>query len=309
MSFDKLGKSIKEDYQLSSHDYDNEDLLRIISKISKLSDKNRYIFCRWIKYGFIEGSQATASPMGTIVFNDWSSEYDSLIHDLVDNGLARMTERGFVEVPYMMRWPEIVDISPICELDGITYIGDGEIVYPSPMVMKVPQAKEIIEETYDDLNRLFVSAVKRLGYYINGKVIHVGINVHSLGFVNTILFRSPIDVLVITDDRTVIAHKIIDPSKTVHRGLSSLEHYLMDGVDYAMLIHKYTHYEEHVDTFNKILNRQYIKDAGFAIVPYELDYIMLLKWPRYNSIIMKSQSIAVRRSLINNAISFMINTR
>ncbi|WP_054854922.1 hypothetical protein [Vulcanisaeta sp. JCM 16161] len=126
---------------------------------------------------------------------------------------------------------------------------------------------------------------------------------------STIVFRSPIDVLVITNNRSSIAHRILDPSKTIHRGLSALENYLMDGVDYAVLIHKYTYYEIHVETFNKIIGRQYIRDSGFAIVPNELDYIIFLKWPRMNSLMAKSQSIANRHSLINGVVNFMINAR
>jgi hypothetical protein len=88
-----------------------------------------------------------------------------------------------------------------------------------------------------------------------------------------------------------------------------MEHYLLDGIDYAVLVHKYTYYEDHVETFNKIISRQYIRDSGFVIVPYELDYMIFLKWPRYNSIVTKSQSAASKRALIGGAISFMLNAR
>lgn len=83
----------------------------------------------------------------------------------------------------------------------------------------------------------------------------------------------------------------------------------MDGMDYAVLIHKYTHYEVHVDTFNKIVSRPYVRDAGFAVVPSEFDYIMFFKWPRYNSVMMRSQSVVGKRSLIGNVVNFMLNTR
>jgi hypothetical protein len=308
MSFDKVGKLIKEDYELSSHDHENNDLLKVIGGISKLNEANRAMFCRWVKYGFIEGSKAFVSPVGTITLTDWSSEVDPLIHDLINNGIATLNDRGYVEIPYMMRWSEITDLSPVCADDSLG-IDPSETIYPSPMIMKVPPSKELIEDSYDDLSRSLANTIKGFDFYIDGEVVHVGLNVRSIGFVNPVLFRSPIDVLVVTDNRSIVAHKVIDPSRTVHRGLSSMEHYLLDGIDYAVLVHKYTYYEDHVETFNKIISRQYIRDSGFVIVPYELDYMIFLKWPRYNSIVTKSQGVAGKRALIGGAISFMLNAR
>ena len=309
MSFDKVGKLIKEDRHESSHVPEGNDLLRIIGRVRRLRESSRAVFCRWVKLGFIEGVHALVSPMGTVTLTDWSSEIDSLIHDLVSNGVAVMNDRGYVEIPHMMNWNNIADLDLACDTVDETNIETGEIIYPSPMIMKLPPPRELIEEAYDDLQKAFANAVNGLSYYISGEVAYVGLNVKSLGFINPILLRSPIDALVVTSNRLTMAHKIIDPSRTVHRGLSSLEHYLMDGLDYAILVHKYTYYEMHVETFNKILSRPLIRDAGFIIVPYELDYLIFLKWPHYNSLIARSRTIAVKRALINNAVGFMINAR
>ena len=308
MSFDKVSKLIKEDHHESSRVPEGNDLLRIIGRVRRLKESSKAVFCRWVKLGFIEGVHALVSPMGTVTLTNWSSEIDSLIHDLVSNGVAVMNDKGYVEIPHMMRWNDITDLDLACDIVDESNIETEEIIYPSPMIMKVPP-KELIEEAYDDLQKAFANAVNGLGYYISGEVTYIGLNVKLLGSINPILLRSPIDVLVVTSNRLTMAHKIIDPSRTIHRGLSFLEHYLMDGLDYAILVHKYTSYEIHVETFNKILSRPLIKDAGFVIVPYELDYLVFLKWPHYNSLIARSHTIAVKRALINNAVGFMINAR
>ncbi len=270
----------------------------------------RSFFCRWLKYGFMESVQAEVLPTGTVIITDWTSEVDSLIHDLINNEVAFLDVNGHVEIPLMMSLANQLDLDLVCDVAGdSSLINDGEVIYPSPMVMRVPHSKEIIEEPYDDLTRSLALIIKRFDYYLNGKVVHVGVNVRSLGIMNAIVFRNPIDILVITDNKSSIAHKILDPGRTVHRGLSALEGYLMDGVDYAVLVHKYTYYEVHVETFNKIISRPYVKDSGFAIVPNELDYIIFLKWPRANSLMMRSQSITDRHSLISSAVNFMLNAR
>ena len=311
MSFDKVGKSIKESNQLTTSYYESDDYLRgIIGKLMRLSAGTKTVFCRWLKYGFMESVQAEILPTGTVIITDWASEVDSLIHDLINNEVAFLDVNGHVEIPLMMSLANQLDLNLVC--DGVgdsSLINDGEVIYPSPMIMRVPHSKEIIEEPYDDLTRSLALVIKRFNYYLSGKVIHVGVNVRSLGIMNTIVFRNPIDILVITDNKSSIAHKILDPGKTVHRGLSALESYLMDGVDYAVLIHKYTYYEVHVETFNKIISRPYVKDSGFAIVPNELDYIIFLKWPRANSLMMRSQSITNKHSLISSAVNFMLNAR
>ena len=311
MPFDKVGKSIKESNQLITPYYEGDDYSRkVISKLMRLSTSNKAVFCRWLKYGFMESVQAEILPTGTVIITDWASEIDSLIHDLINNEIAFLDGNGHVEVPLMMSLANQLDLDLVCDSDdGYSLINDGEVIYPSPMIMRVPHSKEIVEEPYDDLTRSLASIIKRFDYYLNGKVVHVGVNVRSLGIMNTIVFRNPIDILVITDNKSSIAHKILDPSRTVHRGLSALEGYLMDGVDYAVLIHKYTYYEVHVETFNKIITRPYIKDSGFAIVPNELDYIIFLKWPRANSLMMRSQSVTNRHSLISSAVNFMLNAR
>lgn len=306
MSFDKVGKLIKETHKLSTQ-YDNEvSILKIINKISTLNESTKAVLCRWVRLGFIEGVKAFVDPMGTITLTDWSSEVDSIIHELLNNGIANMSSNGYVNVPFMMHWPDITDLSPICPNEEPSLDDD---IYPSPMVMKVPPSKELIEEPIDDIPRLLAHAIKNLGHYLGGKIVHIDLNIKSLGFINPILFRSTVDVLVVTEEGSPIAHKIIDPSRTVHRGISAVEHYLTDGIDYAVLVHRYSYYEVHVETFNKIVNKPYVRDAGFAIVPPELDYIIFLKWPRRNSIIEKSQSIANRRLMINAAIKYMINAR
>ncbi len=311
MPFDKVGKSIKEANQLITPYYENDDYPRkIISRLSRLSTGTKTIFCQWLKYGFIESVQAEVLPTGTVVITDWASEVDSLIHELISNGIAFLNNNGYVEIPpLMMSLADQIDLGLVCDGDDGYLISDGEVIYPSPMIMRVPHSKEIVEEPYDDLTRSMASVIRRFDYYLGGKIVHVGVNVKSIGIMNTIVFRSPIDILVITNNHSSIAHKILDPSRTVHRGLSALESYLMDGVDYAVLIHKYTYYEVHVETFNKIMSRQYIRDSGFAIVPNELDYIIFLKWPRMNSLMMRSQSVASRHSLINGAVNFMLNAR
>ena len=311
MSFDKVGKSIKESNKLITPYYENNDYSRkFISKLMRLSMSTKAVFCRWLKYGFMESVQAEVLPTGTVIITDWASEVDSLIHDLINNEIAFLNSNGYAEVPLMMSLADQLDLNLVCDGDdGYSLINENEVIYPSPMIMRVPHSKEIIEEPYDDLTRSLASIIKRFNYYISGKVIHVGVNIRSLGIMNTIVFRNPIDILVITDNRTSIAHKILDPSRTVHRGLSALESYLMDGMDYAVLIHKYTYYEVHVETFNKIIIRPYIKDSGFAIVPNELDYIIFFKWPRANSLIMRSQSVTNKHSLISSAINFMLNAR
>ena len=311
MSFDKVGKSIKESNQLTTSYYENDDYLRgVIGKLMRLGAGTKAVFCRWLKYGFMESVQAEVLPTGTVIITDWASEVDSLIHDLINNEIAFLNSNAYVEIPLMMSLADQLDLNLVCDGDdGYSLINDSNVIYPSPMIMRVPHSKEIIEEPYDDLTRSLASVIKRFSYYLSGKVVHVGVNVRSLGVMNTVVFRNPIDILVITDNRASIAHKILDPSRTVHRGLSALEGYLMDGVDYAVLIHKYTYYEVHVETFNKIITRPYIKDSGFAIVPNELDYIIFLKWPRANSLMMRSQSVTNRHSLISSAVNFMLNAR
>ncbi|BDR91107.1 hypothetical protein [Vulcanisaeta souniana] len=310
MPFDKVGKSIKETHQITTQDYlNNDNLIRIINKISKLGVGNKAVFCRWLRLGFMEGVQALVFPDGSVTLTDWSSEIDPLVHDLINNGIAVLNDKGFVEIPYMMTLADRIDLGLACDLDDDSFPMDDEVIYPSPMVMRVPYSKEAIEESYDDLVRSTASAIRRFDHYLGGKIIHVGINVKSLGIMNSVVFRNPIDILVITSNKYLIAHRVLDPSRTVHRGLSALEGYLMDGMDYAVLIHKYTHYEVHVDTFNKIVSRPYVRDAGFAVVPSEFDYIMFFKWPRYNSVMMRSQSVVGKRSLIGNVVNFMLNTR
>ncbi len=308
MSFDKLGKSIKEANQLITPHYGSDDYsIRVISKLSKLSPSTKVILCRWLKYGFMEGVQAEVLPTGTVILTDWSSEVDSIIHELLDNGVAHLNGNGHVEIPMMMVLADYVDLDSICDYGDDYMLDDGDVVYPSPMVMKVPSTKEVIEEPCDDLIRLTASAIGRFDHYLSGRVTQVSTNVRSLGIMNTIMFKNPIDILVITENRKLIAHRILDPSRTVHRGLSTLEGYLMDGVDYAILMHRYMYYETHVETFNKIINRPRIRDSGFAIIPNELDYIVFLKWPRANSLMNKSQSIMNKHALISNTINFIIN--
>ncbi len=310
MPFDKVSKSTKEINQLITPDYGNHDyLIKLINKISKLSPDTKAVFCKWVKYGFMEGVQAEISPMGTVIITDWSSEIDPMIHDLINNKVATLNNDGFVEIPQMMALADQINLDLACDFDDGHLIIDEEVIYPSPMIMRLPHSKEVIEEPYDDLTRLLASNMKKLDYYLNGKIMHVGINVKSLGIMNTIVFKNPIDVLIITNNKYLIAHKVLDPSKTVHRGLSALESYLMDGMDYAILIHRYTYYEAHVETFNKIMSRPYIRDSGFAVVPNELDYIIFFKWPRYNTIMSKSQSVVSRRSLISGIVNFMLNAR
>ncbi|MGC9153987.1 MAG: hypothetical protein ACP5GY_09745, partial [Vulcanisaeta sp.] len=93
MPFDKLGKSIKESNQLTTPYYENDDYPRkIISKLSRLSTGVKTVFCRWLKYGFMESVQAEALPTGTIIITDWSSEVDSLVHELINNGIAFLND-------------------------------------------------------------------------------------------------------------------------------------------------------------------------------------------------------------------------
>ena len=310
MSFDKLGKSIKEVNQVITPYHGSDDYpIRFISKLSKLSTNTRAILCRWLRYGFMEGVQAEVLPNGTVILTDWSSEVDGVIHELIDNGMALM-DNGRVEVPFMMTMADQVDLGLACDGDHDDLLmGDGGLVYPSPMLMRVPSTKEITEEPCDDLIRSTASAIRRFRYYISGEVAQVSTNVRSLGIANAIVFKNPIDILVITRGRGLIAHRVIDPGRTVHRGLSALESYLMDGVDYAVLVHRYTYYEDHVETFNKIINRPYIRDSGFAIIPNEPDYMVFLKWPRANTLIAKSQSIMSRHALISNTINFILSTQ
>ncbi len=310
MSFDKVSKSIKEPNQLITPYHESTNYLRkLLVKIPKLNASTKVVFCRWLRYGFIEGVQAEVLPIGTVILTDWSSEVDSVIHELLDNEIATQVGNGYVEIPFMMTAADQLDLSLVCDGDDYSLINDGEVIYPSPLIMKVPHTKEVVEEPYDDLTRSVASMIRKFNYYLSGKIIHVGINVKSIGMMSTIVFRHPIDILVVTDNHYSIAHRVLDPNKTVHRGLSALEGYLMDGVDYAVLVHKYTHYEAHVETFNKIINRQYIMDSGFVLVPNDFDYMIFLKWPRANSLMRKSQSVVSKHSLINSALTFMINAR
>ncbi|WP_054854923.1 hypothetical protein [Vulcanisaeta sp. JCM 16161] len=183
MPFDKLGKSIKETNQLTTpyYEYESDNYWRkIISKLSRLSAGTKAVFCRWLKYGFMEGVQAEALPTGTVIITDWSSEVDSLVHELISSGIAFLNDNGYVEIPLMMSLADQLDLSLVCDYDDSnSLINDGEIIYPSPMVMKVPHSKEIIEESYDDLTRSMASVIKRFDYYLSGKIIHVGVNVKS----------------------------------------------------------------------------------------------------------------------------------
>ncbi len=310
MPFDKLGKSIKETNQLiTPHHGSNDYPMMVISKLSKMGPSTKPILCRWLRYGFMEGVQAEVLSTGTVIITDWSSEVDSIIHELLSNGMARLNDSGHVEVPMMMALADYVDLGPACDYGDDHMLDDGDLVYPSPMVMRVPSTKEVVEEPCDDLIQSTASAIRRFDYYLVGRVSQVSTNVRSLGVMNTIVFKNPIDILAITENRKLIAHRVIDPGRTVHRGFSALEGYLMDGVDYAILMHRYTYYETHVETFNRIISRPRIRDSGFAIIPNELDYIVFLKWPRANSLMGSSQSIMNRHALISNMINFMLSAQ
>ncbi|WP_054844385.1 hypothetical protein [Vulcanisaeta souniana] len=181
MPFDKVGKSIKETHQITTQDYlNNDNLIRIINKISKLGVGNKAVFCRWLRLGFMEGVQALVFPDGSVTLTDWSSEIDPLVHDLINNGIAVLNDKGFVEIPYMMTLADRIDLGLACDLDDDSFPMDDEVIYPSPMVMRVPYSKEAIEESYDDLVRSTASAIRRFDHYLGGKIIHVGINVKSL---------------------------------------------------------------------------------------------------------------------------------
>ncbi|WP_069807844.1 hypothetical protein [Vulcanisaeta thermophila] len=305
-SFDKVGKSIiEEHYQTRRPINETTDLTRLIVKIRNLETDDLKTLCRWINLGIIENAKVTIDPLGTVTFMDWSQEYDSLIHGLVELGIASVDLRGSVTVPLMMQWYNALGdvINGICTDDEADYYGEYQ-VRPSPMYMAAPVGKEIEEYDYEDFVAHVYHRLRSLGSYISGKVIYVGVNVKSLGLMNQVVFRTPVDLLVMTNDHSIIAHRILDPNRTVHRGYSAVEDYLMSGFDYALIVHGYVGPRFHEEVVNNILNKPRIVNAGYAVVAE--DSVLFYKWPRINELPRRSPTVGMSRSLIINNLKFLV---
>lgn len=310
-SFDKVGKSVNEEHYLMRGFIDETlDLIRLINKIKYLKTNDQQILCRWLNLGIIENSKVYLDPLGTVTFVDWHDDYDSLIHGLLNVGIAYRGGNDYVVVPMMMQWHNLLGsaMGSVCTLDDYL-IDEEEVVSPSPMYMRVPVGKEVVEVDEDDLVTLMYHRIKSLGSYISGKVVYVGANVRTLGFVNQVVFKTPVDLVVMTSDNSLIAHRILDPSVTVHRGYSAAEDYLMNGFDYVIIMHRYVNPTFHEEVVNDIINKPKVNNSGYAAIVEDGNYIAFYKWPRINELILKSPSVGMNRSLLVNSLRFVVNSQ
>jgi len=282
--------------RLSSKDFmslDNEtDPLAALRGMGRLSAEARLRLCGWLSYGYVEHIESMITPMGSLLIFDWSSEVDSLIHELVSGGMANLVG-DYVYVPQIMRWTEFVTIQETCT-------EPEDYVEPSPMSFQLPPVDGEVPE--DDLAGLLARRIMRSEAYMGGVVVQVMREVRSLGVFTPLVFREPIDLAVITGDNYVIGHKIIDPRFTAHRGYSAIRSYLSDGVDMAILVHHWVSDRFHVDTFNRILRDSSMIDSGYLVMSEE---ILLYKWPRRNTLILRSPSIAAKNHLMRNMVSYV----
>ncbi|MBP1449005.1 MAG: hypothetical protein JZD41_03160 [Thermoproteus sp.] len=103
-------------------------------------------------------------------------------------------------------------------------------------------------------------------------------------------YINKIDILIKLKNNDVIGVNYTDIRKSIHLGFSTIENYLMYGLDYVLLLHPYINHNIHKSISNKIKDR-YISDTGYIVIDLINELIYIYKMPHYNKILSKYISI------------------
>jgi hypothetical protein len=75
----------------------------------------------------------------------------------------------------------------------------------------------------------------------------------------------------------------------------------------AILVHSWVSDRFHGDSFNRIISDPQLVNSGYLVI---LDgEVLVYKWPRRNSLILRSPSIASRNYLAKNVLNYMRSLR
>lgn len=262
----------------------NENTLSLtLKKLISLSNESKSLILTWLKYGTLIGftcNQVFTTPLGSLIINlkrckSTLINLTNFFSELTGKGLAYEIN-DFIYIPYLFKLCEYINYPGFENIQFFEVDEYLKIPY-SVMILYLPYTYSIQE--FQSVNEFLCTLIRDLGIYFESLVLDCFVNfsiqvVELSSFINLV-----IDVLTLTKD-SIIAHKVVDTTKTYHLGFSTIESYLRQGFDKCILVHLLPRREIIDRTLRRLLTQKLLTCSGYIIInqPYDITYVEILKW-------------------------------
>jgi len=283
-------------YDRDCEEVHNLDIVDVVRKILKMRIDERRQILNWIMTGTLPklNNDVYVTPCGSLL----TKSNHEMFERLIDIGYGRLID-NYVYIPGFFKLSDLI----LPYLPYLEYQEEySEYDRFNFMILKLDSTVNFLE--YGDFKKVYAACIEKLKVYMCSQLEKIISNLRYLPQLNY-SFEEPIDTLAITS-RDLIAHRVLDPSRTVHLGFTSVKRYLHYGFDKAVLVHLWINSGFHNKLVTTLISRLDIFPCGYVILPRdEIDRLYVLKWPRINILLDKSITILTRNTYLKRYLKML----
>lgn len=283
-------------YDRDCEEVHNLDIVDVVKKILKMRIEDRRQVLNWIMTGTLPklDNDVYITPCGSLL----TKSSHEVFEKLVDVGYGRVVD-NYIYIPGFFKLSDLI----LPYLPYLEYQEEySEYDRFNFMILKLDSIVNPLE--YSDFRKVYAACIEKLRIYMCSRLEKIVSDLKYLPQLNY-SFEEPIDTLVITS-RDLIAHKVLDPSKTVHLGFTSVKRYLHHGFDKVVLVHLRINNKFHNRLVTTLISRLDILPCGYIILPRdEVDRLYVLKWPRINILLDKSMTVLSRNTYLKKYLKML----